>query len=119
MDLGMEDECKKNLSDLTDVLQSVSAADNKVAAEPSHKGLAKEHPSAVLPSDKGQQQDKPSAVLPSDWKDLAKANVGKAPPIRWKGPPIRPGPYARVVSASGPKMAAKKSPSPKMMADPR
>ena len=77
MDLGMEDECKKNLSDLTDVLQSVSAADNKVAAEPSHKGLAKEHPSAVLPSDKGQQQDKPSAVLPSDWKDLAKANVGK------------------------------------------
>ena len=66
--------CKQNLSDLTDVLQSVSAADNKVAAEPSHKGLAKEHPSAVLPSDKGQQQDKPSAVLPSDWKGLAKAN---------------------------------------------
>ena len=65
------DVCKKNLSDLTDVLQSVSAVDNKAAAEPSDK----------TEYDGTQQQDKPSAVLPSDWKDLAKANVGKNLPF--------------------------------------
>ena len=120
------DTCRQNLSELNDVLQCVSAADIKAAAEPTAKMPADGMPADVtsangMPTGGTQQHDKPGDVLPSDWKGLAKAGTsatGTAGPprtLRWKA--IGPHGTAPRFKAAGPKMAAKKSAAKKPEVD--